>query len=365
MNPFLNLDPKNLIEVTKALISVESFSRKEDQLCDYLEEWVRQLRSDASVSRISNNLIVKLNQASDVKPAIFAGHIDTVPDAQFEGETNLIVKEQDGRIFGLGASDMKSGIALMIAILADIQISSTFIFYEAEEIAEEFNGLRKINEIEPEILQGKWAILFEPTNAKLEMGCQGAITVEAKFHGKRAHSARPWMGENAIQKSIKVLQRALKESESQVEVEVEGLTYTPTLQVTKISGGVAGNVIPDVCVVTINRRFAPDCTADQAQDYVVNQVCEDADEVEVSSISAGAYPAMDHELVSFAELKNIELVPKIGWTDVARFYALGIPAVNFGPGDPELCHRADESIEISKLGESYEILSEFLAGLEN
>lgn len=255
---------------------------------------------------------------------------------------------------------MKSGVAIMIALLADISVPSTFVFYEAEEIADKYNGLRLIKETRPELLSGKWAILLEPTNSQLEMGCQGAITVEARFKGVRAHSARPWMGENAIHKSMELLARASKLSQSQQEVQINGLTFTPALQVTKLNAGIAANIIPDNCDIMINHRYSPDVTALGAERYMREIVCSGADDVLVISNTAGALPAMDHPLVAYAQQAGREVVPKVAWTDVARFFELGIPALNCGPGDPKLCHRADEHIVISQLDETFQFLKDFL-----
>ena len=364
MNPFLELDARDVLSVTRALIDCESVSKHEENLCDNLQEWLGSLRPDATLTRLQNNLIVQVNHGTGKKPILLAGHIDTVPPAEFEGASNHKSRIVDDTLYGLGSADMKSGVAVMIALLADIKISSTFVFYECEEIAEEFNGLRYIVNNSPELLEASWAILLEPTDSQLEMGCQGSLTAKARFVGKRAHSARPWMGINAIHKASKVLARAVEESEAQPKVEIEGLTYTPALQVTLIEGGVAANVIPDSSVVTVNHRFAPDTSPEKAQAYVVDQVCAGADEVSITSIAGGAMPAMDHPLVAFARENGRQLVPKIGWTDVARFYWLDIPAVNCGPGDALLCHRADEHIKIEKLNETFEFLHDFIATIE-
>ncbi len=365
INPFLGLDPKDVLRVTSSLVDFPSFSRQEKELCDSLQEWIGNYRSDAVFTRISNTLIVQVNKVEDKfseLPILLAGHLDTVPCAQFEGQTNDKARLVGDKLYGLGTADMKSGVAVMLALLADISVPATFVFYEAEEIAEKYNGLRLVAEENPDLIKAKWAILLEPTNGQLEMGCQGALTAHARFFGKKAHSARPWMGDNAIHKCVKVLDRAVQESKAQVEVEVEGLTYTPTVQVTMIEGGVAANVIPDVIDITINHRFAPDVSEADASEFIVD-ICKGADEVEITSISAGAVPAMEHPLVDFAKSKGRTLVPKVAWTDVARFYKLGVLAVNCGPGDPTLCHTPHEHIEVSKLQETYKFLTEFIGGL--
>ena len=362
-NPFLTLTATDILSVTQALINVESESKNEENLCDLLEEWIGNIRPDSKIRRVRNNLVVQIGDQDTDTPGIFAGHIDTVPAASNDGISNQSWHIDGERLYGLGSSDMKSGVAIMIALLSIIESSSTFVFYECEEIAEEFSGLKYLVENYPELLDAKWAVLLEPTDGQLELGCQGSVTVKAIFNGKRAHSARPWMGENAIQKSINVLDRALKESQSQPKVEIEGLTYTPALQITMIDGGTSGNVIPDRCVATINHRFSPDVSADQAKSYLIHEVCEGADEVEISSIFGGAMPEVNHPLVQFGLAEGRELVPKIGWTDVARFASMGIPAVNCGPGDATLAHMSDEHIEISKLNETYELLKKFVESI--
>lgn len=366
INPFLSLDPKDVLSVTKALVELASLSHQEQEICDSLSEWILNVRPDADLERVSNTLAVKINHStlsSGELPVILAGHLDTVPSAKFDGQTNATPRIVQDKLYGLGTSDMKSGLAVMIALLADIEIPSTFIFYEAEEVAEKFNGLRLLRDSKPELMQGKWAILLEPTNGQLEMGCQGALRAHARFVGKRAHSARPWMGENAIHKGAKTLEKASKIAQSLVEVELEGLTYTPTLQVTMIEGGVAANVIPDALDITINHRFTPDIDGEVATEFV-RDLCSDADEFEVTSIANGAVPAMDHPLVQFGKSRGKKLVPKVAWTDVARFYALGIPALNCGPGDATLCHTPGEYVEISKIEETYNFLKEFIGELD-
>lgn len=357
-NPFLALDPSNLLELTSALVDCPSLSREEEVICNHLQEWIEQLRPDARITRVSNTLVVHIGDHSQ-SPVVFAGHIDTVVPAEFEDQLNNSARIVGDKLFGLGTADMKSGIAVMIALLSEINIASTFIFYEAEEIADKYNGLRLLAEEHPELIQGKWAILMEPTNGGLEMGCQGAITTIARFNGQQAHSARPWMGINAIHKAVDTIVKAKEASANQEHLEVEDLAYNSTLQVTMIAGGVAPNIIPGSCDVTINHRYIPSTSPEEAEKYV-RELCSDADEIIVTSNAAGAMPAFNHPLVSFAKEKGRVIEPKVAWTDVARFYALNIPAVNCGPGDATMCHRPDEHITISKLDDTHNFLKEFL-----
>ena len=364
-NPFLDIDPKNLIDITKALVDFSSFSKEEKQICDALHDWISKVRPDAKFVRVSNTLIVQVNHgesSSSELPIMLAGHLDTVPSAIYEGEINTKAQLVDDKIYGLGTTDMKSGLAVMISLLVDISVPSTFVFYEAEEIGDIFNGLRIVVEKDPELLACKWAILLEPTNGQIELGCQGSLNARVRFNGKRAHSARPWMGENAIHRGAPVLERIVAQSNSQADVVIGDLTYPPTLQVTQIGGGVASNVIPGSFEFVINHRFTPDTSGDSAQAYIAS-ICESADEVEYISITEGAMPALDHPLVHFARSKDRELVPKVAWTDVARFYSLDIPAVNCGPGDANLAHTPGEYVEVQKLNETYEFLNEFIKTL--
>lgn len=362
-NPFIGIDPRDLVSLTSALIDVPSVSLDEDLICSLLIEYVEHTRNDAKIIRVNNSFVAQINVTPGAEPVIFAGHLDTVPVAIFEGQENSKARIIGDKLFGVGASDMKSGVAIMLALIAEIDIPSTFVFYEAEEIQADLSGLLKIQKFDPKLLQGQWAILLEPTNAELELGCQGTVSVKAIFNGKRAHSARPWMGENAIHKSAKTLAKAVESSESQPKLEVQGLTYSATLQVTTMSAGIARNVIPDRCEFVINHRYTPDVSAKEAQDYVVNEICSDADEIEIVDNTPGAMPALDHPLVAFAREQNREVLAKVAWTDVARFYEFGVGALNCGPGDATYAHRADEHIEIIKLEETYEFLKSFLSQL--
>jgi succinyl-diaminopimelate desuccinylase len=361
-NPLLEIDPRDPVATTCALVDFPSVSHEEEALCDALAEWISSFRSDATVTRVANSLVVGIGAQKN--PVVFAGHIDTVPATQYDGELNATARQNGERIFGLGSSDMKSGVAIMIALLADIQIPSTFVFYECEEVEEKYSGLKKIIDEQPELVNNAaWAILLEPTDGQIEMGCQGSITAIARFNGLRAHSARPWLGENAIHKSLAVAERAVDHSQSQHEVEILSLTFTPSLSVTRINGGFSDNVIPDECEIAINHRFTPNVSQEKAQSYVIEEICAGADSVEVTSVSAGAMPAFGHPLVTFAQNNGRELVPKLGWTDVSRFYALGIDAVNCGPGDANLAHKADEHVLVSKINDTYALLKSFIDSL--
>jgi succinyl-diaminopimelate desuccinylase len=237
---------------------------------------------------------------------------------------------------------MKGGVAVQLAVAAALREPSrdlTFIFYDNEEVDESRNGLARVGRERPELLEATFAVLGEPSNARVEGGCQGTMRAEITFSGLAAHSARSWMGRNAIHAAGPLLQRLSEHTPAQVEV--DGLVYREGLNAVRIFGGIAGNIIPDRCVVEVNYRFAPDKDPAAAEAYLRDVL--DGFEVEVTDVAAGARPGLDQPVAAdFLAAVGGEAHPKFGWTDVARFSALGIPAVNFGPGDPSKAHADDE-----------------------
>jgi succinyl-diaminopimelate desuccinylase len=291
---------------------------------------------------------------------VLAGHLDTVP-----ANGNEVPRREGDTLYGLGAADMKGGLAVLLTLaealsarLDAARFDATIVFYEAEEIAEEFNGLRRLFAQRPDLVAGDLAVLLEPTGGWVEAGCQGTLHVRATFRGARAHSARPWMGSNAIHRASDVLARlAAHEADT---VDVDGLPYRESLQVVRIEGGIANNVVPDVCSIVVNRRFAPAYTIDEARAQV-EALLDGADEIEVINASPAAPPNLWDPLV--AELVgtfDLGVRPKLGWTDVARFAAHGVPALNFGPGDPEIAHTAGEHVSRESLDGCYAVLGRFL-----
>jgi succinyl-diaminopimelate desuccinylase len=234
----------------------------------------------------------------------------------------------------------------------------TLVFYECEEVADEHNGLRRMFAERPDLVAGDLAILLEPTGGWVEAGCQGTIHVRATFDGARAHSARPWMGANAIHKAAPFLARIA--SFEAATIDVDGLAYREALQVVRIDGGVADNVVPDRCAVVVNRRYAPNRALDDAV-AELRALCGDADRVEVLNASPAAAPNLWNPLIAeLTGVHNLPVRPKLGWTDVARFAAHGVAACNFGPGDPELAHTAAERVERSDLDGCAGVLARFL-----
>jgi succinyl-diaminopimelate desuccinylase len=288
---------------------------------------------------------------------VWAGHIDTVP-----ANNNLPSTIRDGWLWGRGSVDMKGGVAmgLRAAVLSPEPIHDvTWIFYDNEEVEAEKNGLGLFGAAHPDWVVGDFAIVGEPSNGVVEGGCNGTLRVQISTQGVRAHSARAWMGHNAIHDAADILSRL--QSYQPRTVTVDGLDYREGLNAVGISGGVAGNVIPDSCTVTVNYRFAPDKTIDEAVAHLADLFT--GYHMAVVDQASGARPGVDQPLVQeFVTALGVPVMPKYGWTDVSRFSDLGIPAVNFGPGDPSLAHTDDERVELSQVLDMYEALSGWLSG---
>lgn len=342
------------VALCAALIDIESVSGDETRLADLIEAALLAQASHLTVERIGNSLIASTTGTRPER-VILAGHIDTVPICE-----NVPSHFDGDRLFGAGASDMKSGVALQLHLAAGITHPNreiTFIFYDCEEIEAERNGLTRIARERPELLAGDFAVLLEPTNGVVEGGCQGTMRVEVRTRGVRAHSARSWLGENAIHAAGEVLD-LLHRYEPRHAL-IDGLEYREGLQAVAISGGVAGNVIPDECVVTINYRFAPDRSEADAMRFL----CEffEGFPVRIIDSAPGALPGLTRPAAQeFVAAIGGVPAPKFGWTDVARFTQLNIPAVNFGPGNPNLAHTPGEFVEIELIERGARQLNEWL-----
>ncbi|GAB1327752.1 succinyl-diaminopimelate desuccinylase [Streptomyces sennicomposti] len=339
----LTLDAARL---TAQLVDFRSESGTEKPLADAIEAALRAL-PHLTVDRFGNNVVARTNLGRSER-VILAGHIDTVPIAD-----NVPSRlDEDGVLWGCGTCDMKSGVAVQLRIAATVPAPNrdlTFVFYDNEEVAAELNGLRRVAEARPEWLAGDFAILLEPSDGEVEGGCQGTLRVLLKTAGERAHSARSWMGSNAIHAAAPILRR-LAEYQPRYPV-IDGLEFREGLNAVRISGGVAGNVIPDECVVTVNFRYAPDRTEEEAVAHVreVFDGCG-VEEFVIDDHSPGALPGLGHPAAAaFVAAVGGTPKPKFGWTDVSRFSALGIPAVNYGPGNPILAHKRDERVETAKI----------------
>ncbi|MFE4872372.1 succinyl-diaminopimelate desuccinylase [Streptomyces sp. NPDC056682] len=332
--------------LTAKLVDFPSESGQEKPLADAIEQELRKL-AHLTVDRYGNNIVARTNLGR-AERVILAGHIDTVPIAD-----NVPSRlDADGMLWGCGTSDMKSGVAVQLRIaqtVAEPNRDLTFVFYDNEEVAAHLNGLGKVAEAHPDWLEGDFAVLLEGSNAEVEGGCQGTLRVLLKTTGERAHSARSWMGSNAVHSAAPILAK-LAAYEPRRPV-IEGLEYHEGLNAVRIEGGVANNVIPDECTVTVNYRYAPGLTRDQAIAHV-REVFADCDIAEfvVDDHSGGALPGLSHPAAAaFMAAVGGSAHPKFGWTDVARFGELGVPAVNYGPGDPVLAHKRDERVAVERI----------------
>ena len=345
MPPTRRLDLSlDVVSLTAAVCDIESVSGDEGPLADAVEAALASV-AHLEVVRDGNTVIARtsLGRAERV---VVAGHLDTVPLTRHT--PNLPTRRVGEELVGRGTVDMKGGVAVMLRLAAALEAPNrdvTYCFYDCEEVDSERNGLRRVAANRPELLEADFAVLMEPTDGTVEGGCKGTLRADVRTKGVASHSARPWMGHNAIHDAGEILAR-LVAYRARV-VEVEGLTYREALQAVLISGGTAGNVIPDACTVTVNYRYAPDRTEDEAVAHV-REVFAGFD-VEVTDNAGGARPGLDRPAArAFVEALAVPVQAKEGWTDVARFAALGIPAVNFGPGDPLLAHMDDERAPVAQ-----------------
>ena len=347
----LTADPDDL---TATLVDIASVSGTEEPLADLIEAALRAL-PHLEVLRSGNAVLARTNLGRPTR-VILAGHIDTVPIAD-----NVPSRSEGDLIHGCGTTDMKSGDAMMLNLAATLPEPSrdlTFVFYDCEEIEHERNGLTRIERELPDWLTADLAILGEPTNGAVEAGCQGTAAVEVRLSGRRAHSARSWLGTNAIHAAAPVLAR-LAEYPGR-DVDIDGCLYREGLNAVRISGGVAGNVIPDECVVQVNFRFAPDRDADDALAFV--KTFFDGFDIRILDIAPGARPGLAAPAAAeFVAAAGGTAVAKFGWTDVARFATLGIPAVNYGPGDPSLAHTREEHVSRQQIREMAAVLRTYLS----
>jgi len=346
----------DLLELTEKLCAVPSVSGTEAELADVVEGALRGGAPHLDVTRLGANVIARTAGGARER-VVLGGHLDTVP-----ANGNATPRREGDAVHGLGAADMKGGLAVLLALASSIgeqpRRDVTFVFYDGEEVADEHNGLRRLFGDRPELVAGDLAILLEPTGCWIEAGCQGTIHARATFRGTRAHSARPWMGENAVHRAAPMLAR-IASHEAPV-VRVDGLDYRESLQVVRIEAGIANNVVPDRCDIMVNRRYAPACTFDEALAQT-RALLDDADDVEIVSASPAAAPNLTHPLVADLIQGTLGVRPKFGWTDVSRFTQHGVAAVNYGPGDPELAHTAGEFVERAELDECLRVLAAFVS----
>ena len=336
----------DVVALTEAICNIESVSGNEQALADAIEA---ALLSHTHLEVIRNqDAIVARTNLGRASRVVIAGHIDTVPVA---GNLPIERRQLDGVevLWGRGTVDMKAGVAVQLKLAAELtspNVDVTWIFYDHEEVEASLNGLGRIARTQPELIAADFAVLCEPTAALVEGGCNGTMRVDITLRGVKAHSARAWMGKNAIHQAADVL-AALNAYQTQ-EVEVDGLVYRESLNAVLINGGIATNVIPDECVITVNYRFAPAKSAADAEAHLREVFA--GYELKVVDIAEGARPGLDRpEAQAFLQASGVEARPKYGWTDVARFSALGVPAVNYGPGDPNKAHADDENCPVEQI----------------
>ncbi|WP_343710108.1 succinyl-diaminopimelate desuccinylase [Mycobacterium sp.] len=349
------------IELAAALVDIPSESRHETRIADEVEAALRAQTPQSSGFEIVRNGNAVLARTALGRPSrvLLAGHLDTVPIAD-----NVPGRRDGDLLHGCGSVDMKSGDAVFLHLACTVAQPAhdlTLVFYDCEEIDSAANGLGRIERELPEWLAADVAILGEPTGGYIEAGCQGTLRAVVHATGVRAHSARPWLGDNAIHKLGAVLDR-LGDYRAR-SVQIDGCTYREGLSAVRVDGGVAGNVVPDAASVTVNLRFAPDRTPDAALSHV-HEVFDGLDvRIEQTDLAAGALPGLSKPAArALVEAAGGQVRAKYGWTDVARFAARGVPAVNYGPGDPNLAHRSDERVPVDQITAAVALLRRYLTG---
>ncbi|MFT3714531.1 MAG: succinyl-diaminopimelate desuccinylase [Gordonia sp. (in: high G+C Gram-positive bacteria)] len=363
--PELNLqaDP---IELTAALVDIESVSHDEATIADAVETALRT-QTGLEVERFGNRIVARTDHGKASR-VILAGHLDTVPINDNLPSRRTVTDDEGDVLHGCGTVDMKSGLAVflhLVATLDDPAHDLTLIAYDCEEIAAEHNGLGFIERERPQWLAGDVAILGEPTGGLIEAGCQGTMRVRLTATGNRAHTARAWMGDNAIHKLGHAMTTLAAYQPRRVDI--DGCEYREGLSAVAVTGGVAGNVVPDAASMDVNFRFAPDRTEEQAFAHVQEVFADDLADgtltAEITDSAPGALPGLSHPAAAaLVDAADGRFRAKYGWTDVARFSSLGIPAVNLGPGDPSLAHRQDERVPVEQITQVTDLLRAYLAG---
>jgi succinyl-diaminopimelate desuccinylase len=349
----------DLLALTAELVDVPSVSFTEGPLVDRLQVELESL-PHLSVTRVGDNLVARTDLGRDHR-LILAGHTDTVApngngEARLEGDT----------LWGVGSADMKGGLAVFLELarsVPDPAVDLSFVFYAREEVAQEHNGLNELRDERPDLLAGDCAILGEPTGGVIEAGCQGALRVQVHLAGARAHTARPWMGRNAVHR-LGPLLATLADYESRTPT-IDGCTYSEQVQAVSVEAGVAGNVVPDAALLRIHHRYAPDRSPDEAVAWLrglLDPHLDGGDRFVVEDQSPPCSPSLGHPLLArLVDESSLEVRAKLGWTDVARFAQLGIPATNFGPGDPRVAHSPGEHLDRASIERVHAALHRLIA----
>ncbi len=349
----------DLLALTAELVSIPSVSRAERAITDHLERLLAPVPW-LEVTRVGENLVARTSGGRS-RRLLLAGHTDTVPP-----NGNEVPRVEGDELWGIGACDMKGGLAVLVELartVSDPALDVTYVFYECEEVDSALNGVERLFRERPDLLEADAAVLAEPTAAGVEAGCQGTLRARLGYAGVRAHTARPWVGRNAVHRLGPDL--AALERYRGREVEIDGCVYRESLQAVRVEGGVAGNVVPDAAWLVVNHRFAPDRPVEEAAAHV-RAVLAEADTMELVDSAPAAPPGLDHPLLR-ALLASTGQPPraKLGWTDVARFSARGVPATNFGPGDPNLAHHPDERVSRQDLETVHDALKALLKGADS
>ncbi|MET7134419.1 succinyl-diaminopimelate desuccinylase [Cellulosimicrobium sp. MI9406] len=342
----------DLVALFRAVCDVPSVSGDERALADAVEAALRTV-AHLEVVRDGDTVVARTALGRE-RRVVVAGHLDTVPlTVPPNLPTRVVGEGAHAEVWGRGTVDMKGGVAVALALAAELDAPAqdvTWVFYDNEEVAADLNGLGRLARNRPDLLEADFAVLGEPTSAGLEGGCNGTLRAEVRVPGVAAHSARSWTGTNAIHAAHEVLDRLAAYVPQ--EIEVDGLVYREGMNAVGITGGIAGNVVPDECVVTVNFRFAPSRSVAEAEQHVRDLFTGFA--VTLTDAAPGARPGLDDPLAADFAAAVLGVTggapaPKYGWTDVARFAELGVPAVNFGPGDPLLAHKDDERCPVGQL----------------
>jgi succinyl-diaminopimelate desuccinylase len=348
----------DLLARTADLVAIPSESHAEAALADHVAARLGG-SGHLTLDRLGDNVVARTRLGRPMR-LVVAGHLDTVP-----ANGNAVPRIDGDVLWGLGSADMKGGLAVMVDLATSIPepaVDVSWVFYTAEEVAAEHNGLGHLFEQRPDLVAGDAALLGEPTDAALEVGCQGSMRVRVTLQGARAHTARPWMGRNALHRAGHLL--AALDGYRERRPVLDGCEFREALQAVSAEGGVAGNVVPDRAVVILNHRFAPDRTTEQAFAHVEDVVAPylgDGDTLEMVDVAGAAPPGLDHPLLAaLRDRHRLDVRAKLGWTDVSRFAAAGIPAANFGPGDSRLAHSRDERVERRSLDSVHAALADLL-----
>lgn len=347
----------SLSETLAELIDIPSATGEEARICDYVSDWLAENAAHLWQNRVNNSLVVAT--AGDGPLVLLAGHLDTVPS---QGQPPAHIAGD--RMFGLGASDMKGGLAVMLHLMAEVRPGWPYrlagVFYEAEEGKFADNGLEPVLNECQWLSSASFGVLLEPSDGEIQAGCNGVMNARVSFEGRSSHSARPWWGENAISKAGDWL--ATMHTRTPAPVEVGGLIFKEVMSVTLAQGGLAANIIPPLFEMNLNYRFGPHRTIAEAEEEI-RRTCREADRVDIVDAAPSGGVVTDHPLVAeLARTAGVEIGSKQGWTDVARLTARGIPSINFGPGETSEAHTATESMPLRHLPLIYHSMRKVFSG---